>query len=160
MATVLKINRQVEKIVVPGGDGPDTVLEVSTDDKSVEATLHLVGNAMDRFAAAQSRLDAADGEEEAAQARDAMARLFKRTISAIVGKEGWEAILLHIGGGERADPRENVITLGEVFAALVTFIYERCTSKQLRDAGVYLSAEADAARPRKRGKGGKGGKAR
>lgn len=142
MPTILNINREVEKIVIPGdANQEDTVLEVFTDDKSIEQTLHQVGNAIDRFAALQSKLDKAEDEEAVKEQQEAIARLFKRTISAIVGKDGWQKILEYIGDGEPVDPTNNIMTIGEVFAALVTWLYERCTSKQLRDAGVRFERE-------------------
>lgn len=142
MSTILKINKEVEKIIIPTEDGSDDIiLEVFTDDKSIAQTLHQVGNAMDRFSALQSKLDKAADKGEVDEAQQAMARLFKRSITAIVGKDGWEKILCFIGDGQPADPTNNIITLGEVFAALVTWLYERCTSKQLRDAGIYFKRE-------------------
>ena len=142
MSTILKINKEVEKIIIPSEDGSDDViLEVFTDDKSITQTLHQVGNAMDRFAALQSKLDKAANEGEVTEAQQTMARLFKRSITAIVGKDGWDKILCFIGDGKPADPANNIITLGEVFAALVTWLYEHCTSKQLRDAGIYFKRE-------------------
>lgn len=142
MATILNINREVEKIIIPGEEGQeDTILEVFTDDKSTEQTLHQVGNAMDRFAVLQSKLDKAQNEEAIKEQQDAMVRLFKRTISAIVGTDGWNKILEYIGDGKPADPANNILNLGEIFAALVTWLYERCTSKQLRNAGIKFERE-------------------
>lgn len=142
MATILNINREVEKIIIHGEEGQeDTILEVFTDDKSIEQTLHQVGSAMDRFAVLQSKLDKAQNEEAIKEQQDAMVRLFKRTISAIVGTDGWNKILEYIGDGKPADPANNILNLGEIFAALVTWLYERCTSKQLRNAGVKFERE-------------------
>lgn len=142
MATILNINREVEKIIIPGEEGQEnTILEVFTDDKSIEQTLHQVGNAMDRFAVLQSKLDKAQNEEAIKEQQDAMVRLFKRTISAIVGTDGWNKILEYIGDGKPADPANNILNLGEIFAVLVTWLYERCTSKQLRNAGIKFERE-------------------
>ena len=142
MATILNINREVEKIIIPGEEGQEnTILEVFTDDKSIEQPLHQVGNAMDRFAVLQSKLDKAQNEEAIKEQQDAMVRLFKRTISAIVGTDGWNKILEYIGDGKPADPANNILNLGEIFAALVTWLYERCTSKQLRNAGIKFERE-------------------
>lgn len=142
MATILNINREVEKIIIPGEEGQeDTILEVFTDDKSIEQTLHQVGNAMDRFAVLQSKLDKAQDEEAIKEQQEAMVRLFKRTISAIVGTDGWNKVLEYIGDGKPADPANNILNLGEIFAALVTWLYERCTSKQLRNAGIKFERE-------------------
>lgn len=142
MSTILKINKAVEKIIIPTDDDQeDIVLQVFTDDKNIELTLHQVGNAMDRFAALNKKLETAENEEDTAKAQEAMARLFKRTISAIVGEDGWNTILTYIGDGKPADPAQNILTLGEVFAALVTWLYDHCTSKQLRNAGVYFQKE-------------------
>ena len=147
MATILNINREVEKIVIPGDEGEgDTILEVFTDDKSIEQTLHQVGNAMDRFAALQSKLDKAEDEEAIKEQQEAMVRLFKRTISSIVGTDGWNKVLEYIGDGKPADPMNNILNLGEIFAALVTWLYERCTSKQLRNAGIEFKREMPKAK--------------
>lgn len=142
MSTILKINKEVEKIIIPTeGDQEDITLQVFTDDKSIDLMLHQVGNAMDRFAALNSKIEKAESEEDATKSREAMARLFKRTITAIIGEDGWNKILTYIGDGTPADPANNILTLGEVFAALVTWLYEHCTSKQLRNAGIYFQRE-------------------
>lgn len=149
MSTILKINKEVEKIIIPtDGESDDIVFEVRTDDNNITQTLHRIGNAMDRFSALQTRLDGAESENEIEEIQQAMARLFKRSISAIVGKDGWKQILCFIGDGKPVDPAKNIITLGEVFAALVTWLYEHCTSKQLRDAGIYFQREAPKAKKR------------
>lgn len=142
MSTIFRINREIEKIIVPTEDDQeDIVFQIFTDDKSIELMLHQVGNAMDRFAALQSKLDKAASKEDVTKAQDAMVRLFKRTITAIIGEEGWNQILTYIGDGTPIDPAQNILTLGEVFAALVTWLYDHCTSQQLRNAGVYLKNE-------------------
>lgn len=153
MSTVLKINKQIEKIIIPSDDGEDVVLEVSTDDNNIGRTLHLVGNAMDKFATLQKKMDSAEDEAQLDESKEAITHLFKRCISAIVGDDGWKKILEFIGDGKAVDPKENILTLGEVFAALVTWLYQHCTSQQLRSAGVYLQRETTKkAKPRKRGK--------
>lgn len=143
MATTLKINRQVETIKVNDEDGSELYAwKVSTDDDSLQRTLNMVGNAMDRFAAIQKKIDRAQEDAEAAaEAKAAMVRLLKRTVSAIIGNQGWNDVLTYIGDGKPCDPEKNIANIGEVFAALTTWLYEHCTSKQLRDAGIYFDGE-------------------
>lgn len=143
MATTLKINRQVETIKVDNPDG-STAYEwrIATDDKNLVKMLHMVGNAMDRFATLQRKIDDEKlSAEERAEAENAMVKLMKRIVSAIIGEQGWADVLEYIGDGVPCDPAKNIINIGEVFAALVTWLYEHCTSKQLREAGVYFQAE-------------------
>ena len=158
MATILSINKENEKIVIPVEDGDDVVLSVITSDKNIETVLHKVGNAISKFQTLSKNIELATGDEDVEQAKDALVNLMKRTISAIVGKKGWEDILSFIGDGTPVDPKENIMTLGEVFAALVTWLYDHCSNKQLRAAGVYLQNQtknlpkAKPARPRKKRK--------
>lgn len=153
MATILKINKQIEKIIIPSDDGENVVLEVATNDANIGVILHLVGNAMDKFSTLQKNMDTAEDEVQLDEAKEAITHLFKRCISAIVGDDGYKKILEFIGDGKAIDPKENILTLGEVFAALVTWLYQHCTSQQLRNAGVYLQKETTKqAKPRKRGK--------
>lgn len=143
MATTLKINRQIETIKVTDPDGT-TAYEwrIPTDDESMETMLHMVGNAMDRSAAIQKKIDRAQEDAEAAaEAKAAMVRLLKRTVSAIIGNQGWNDVLTYIGDGKPCDPEKNIANIGEVFAALTTWLYEHCTSKQLREAGIYFERE-------------------
>ena len=143
MATTLKINRQTETIKVDNPDGTTACeWKIATDDASMEKRLRMVGDAMDRFAAIQAKIDKAGEDAEAAkEAKAAMARLMKRTVSAIIGADGWNDVLAYIGDGEPCDPEKNIANIGEVFAALVTWLYEHCTSKQLREVGVLFERE-------------------
>ncbi len=141
MATILNINKEYEEIIIPGGEGEDVVLSVCTSDANIEATLHKVGNAIDRFQVLSSNVNLASSEDDLEQAKDALSNLIARTTSAIVGEQGWLDILTFIGDGTPVDPKENISTLGEVFAALVTWLYDHCSNKQLRAAGVYLQRE-------------------
>lgn len=143
MATVLKINRQVEIIEVRDESGEVAYAwEVETDDKSITKTLNMVGGAMDKFSALQTSIDNAENDEERKQQEEAMTRLLKRCITAIIGGNGYNDVLAYIGGDYgAADPSENIVNLGEVFAALCTWLYEHCTSKQLREVGVYFESE-------------------
>lgn len=143
MATsTIKINRSVEHIVVRDEDGEVAYRwKVRTDDASLERITHLVGDAMSRFHALSDELGAAESDEERKRASEAMARLFKRTTCAIIGEQGWEDVLAYIGDGEPVDPTEHVNDLGEVFAALVNWLWEHCSNKQLREAGVYFQGQ-------------------
>lgn len=142
MAELIRINRAVETIEVRDEDGEVACSwKVRTDDESLERTLRMVGGAMDRFAALNAEMAQAETDEERKQAVDAMVRLFKRTITAIIGEQGWHDVLAYIGDGEECDPAANIANLGEVFAALTTWLWNHCSSKQLREAGVYFTAE-------------------
>lgn len=142
MAELIRINRAVETIEVRDEDGKVACSwKVRTDDESLERTLRMVSGAMDRFAALNAEMAQAETDEERKQAVDAMVRLFKRTITAIIGEQGWHDVLAYIGDGEECDPAVNISNLGEVFAALTTWLWNHCSSKQLREAGVYFTAE-------------------
>ena len=142
MADLIRINRAVETIEVRDEDGDVACSwKVRTDDESLERTLRMVSGAMDRFAALNVEMAQAETDEERKQAVDAMVRLFKRTITAIIGEQGWHDVLAYIGDGEECDPAANISNLGEVFAALTTWLWNHCSSKQLREAGVYFTAE-------------------
>lgn len=142
MAELIRINRAAETIEVRDEDGEVACSwTVKTDDASLERTLRMVGNAMDRFGALSAEAAQAETDEERQKATDTMVRLFKRTITAIIGEQGWHDVLAYIGDGEECDPAENITNLGEVFAALVTWLWNHCSSKQLREAGVYFAAE-------------------
>ncbi|WP_294162250.1 hypothetical protein [uncultured Senegalimassilia sp.] len=142
MAELIRINRAVETIEVRDEDGEVACSwKVRTDDESLERTLRMVGNAMDRFAALNDEMAQAETDEERQKAAETMVRLFKRTITAIIGEQGWHDVLAYIGDGEECDPAANISNLGEVFAALTTWLWNHCSSKQLREAGVYFTAE-------------------
>lgn len=160
MATqTIKINRSLEHIVVRDEDGAVACdWEVRTDDASMQRMTSLVGDAMDRFHALSDELGAAESDEDRKRATGAMARLFKRTTCAIIGEQGWEDVLTYIGDGEPVDPAEHVNDLGEVFAALVSWLWEHCSNKQLREAGVYFKGQQQGLpknRAARRSKGGK-----
>ena len=87
MATILSINKENEKIVIPVEDGDDVVLSVNTGDKNIETVLHKVGNAISKFQTLSKNIELATGDEDVEQAKDALVNLMKRTISAIVGKK-------------------------------------------------------------------------
>lgn len=152
MATVIKLNKQVEQVVIECGDD-ELEIGIPTDDASIDRMLSMVGNAMDRFASIQRTIDEATDQgdpEKADKATDAMVRLERRVITAIVGEDGYEAILaLMSDDGEQVDPAENIVNVGEVLAGLVTWLYEHCTSKQLREAGVYVQRQSKSM-PKKR----------
>lgn len=142
MAELIRINRAVETIEVRDENGDVACSwKVRTDDENLERTLRMVGNAMDRFAALNDEMTQAETDEERQKAAETMARLFKRTITAIIGEQGWHDVLAYIGDGEECDPAANIANLGEVFAALTTWLWNHCSSKQLREAGVYFTAE-------------------
>ena len=142
MAELIRINRAVETIEVRDENGDVACSwKVRTDDENLERTLRMVGNAMDRFAALHDEMTQAETDEERQKAAETMARLFKRTITAIIGEQGWHDVLAYIGDGEECDPAANIANLGEVFAALTTWLWNHCSSKQLREAGVYFTAE-------------------
>lgn len=142
MAKTLNVNRRVEKINIKDSDG-EIVYEwsVRTDDKSLEAMLKGIGNAMERTAAVQSKLESAETPEEMQEQRQILIKLMRRSISSIIGERGWKDILEWIGDGEEIDPTDYVMDIGEVFAALITWLYDKCTTKQLRAAGAYFKGE-------------------
>lgn len=143
MDTVLDINRKHEKIRVE--EGGRTVLEwrIATDDKSIEDMIAKIGNAVDRAHILVEKEAEAETDEERREANDMIVRLQKRVITAIIGADGYRDVLTYIGDGEPCDPSENIRNIGEVFAALCVWLYERCTSKQLREMGVYFQREDD-----------------
>lgn len=143
MATqTIRINRSVEKIVVRDEEGePLYTWKVRTDDASMERMTRMVGDAMERFHALSDELDADGGEEERKRAADAMVRLFKRNTCAIIGEQGWQDVLEYIGDGEEIDPADYLSDLGEVFAALCNWLWDHCSNKQLREAGVYFQGQ-------------------
>lgn len=149
--STIKINREVEHITVKNDDG-EVMFDwaVKTDDKSLAQMLHLVGNAMDRAGKYSQKAAEAETPEDIAELNEMTARLFRRTISAIIGPEGYQDVLTYIGDGEPCDPANNIANIGEVFASLCTWLYSRCTSKQLREAGVYFEAESRKARRAKK----------
>ena len=143
MATqAIKINRSVERIVVRDEDGePLYTWKVRTDDASMERMTHMAGDAMDRFHALSDELGAAESDEDRKRAADAMVRLFKRTACSIIGEQGWRDVLEYIGDGEEIDPADYISDLGEVFAALCSWLWEHCSNKQLREAGVFFQGQ-------------------
>lgn len=69
MATVIKINKQVEQVVIECG-GDELEIGIPTDDASIDRMVSMVGNAMDRFASIQKTIDEATGsgdEDKAAR---------------------------------------------------------------------------------------------
>lgn len=141
MATILKINRQQETIKVE--DGGETLYEwtVQTDDDNLNRTLNMVGNAMIRAQEMTEMQSAAKTPEEIEKANGDLVKLQKRVISAIIGADGYQDVLCYIGDGEPCDPAKNIVNIGDVFGALCVWLYEHCTSKQLRDAGIYFDGE-------------------
>lgn len=155
MATVIKLNKQVEHVIVESG-GDELDIEIRTDDESIERTVKMVGNALDRFSSIQREIDEAaetGDQEKVDKATDAMVRLEKRVIVAIAGEGAYEGILsLMSDDGEPVDPAENIVNLGEVLAGLVTWLYDHCTSMQLREAGVYVERQSRNVPKRRKGK--------
>lgn len=158
--TIIQLNRKTETITVADSYGnPVLSWEIPTDDKSMEAMLQKVASSLDRFSAVQKQIDEALDEGEEARAKDAMAHLIQRVVSAILGADAWQQILAYIGDGEPVDPRDYIIDLGEILAALVTWLYHHCTSEQLRAAGALFDEvnatewkPNTAAKPKKKGK--------
>lgn len=148
MAMTLKINRQFETIEVENPDGSIACSwQVATDDASLTSMLYRVGNAMDRFAALQLK---PDGDAPDEKTKEATVRLLKRTISAIIGEDGYDDVLRYIGDGEPCDANNNIVNIGEVFAALCTWLYEHCSSKQLREAGITFKKAETSNRAQRR----------
>lgn len=142
MATILKINRQIETIKVE--DNGETLYEweVATDDKSIEQMLSKIGSSLDRAHTLVDKEAKAKNDEERAEANAMIVRLQKRVITSVIGSQGYLDVLEYIGGEYGpADPSENIRNIGDIFAALCVFVYERCTSKQLREVGVYFERE-------------------
>ncbi len=138
----LQFNRSVEYINIPDDDG-ETLYEwgVKTDDESLQTMLVRVGNAFERAKQLSDAADAATTPEELEAANAEIVKLQKRVISAIIGPDGYEDILEYIGDGEKVDPSKHIRTIGDVFGSLCVWLYERCTSKQLREAGIYFEGE-------------------
>lgn len=152
MAHVIKLTKEVEDIDIVTDDEVVT-FRIKTDDESITRMLNLVGNAMDRFASLQHKIDTVESEEDGAEAEQAMVRLLKRCIIAIVGEDGYNIILVLMSDdGNPVDPAKNLSNIGEVFATLVTWLYDRCTSKQLREAGVYFEKQTSSMPKRKKKK--------
>ena len=140
--STIKINRLVEHIEVRDEDGELAYRwEVRTDDASMERMTHMVGDAMSRFHALSDELRAAEADEDRERAASAMVHLFRRTACAIIGEQGWEDVLEYIGDGEPVDPAQHINDLGEVFAALCNWLWDHCSNKQLREAGVYFGGQ-------------------
>lgn len=140
--TTLHLNRRTETINVKDENG-DVVLswDIPTDDKHLEIMLKTVGNAMSRFNAIWSKVSKAADKGEEQEQREALVRLMRRTTTAILGQDAWNELLEYMGDGEPVDPKDYIMDLGEVLAALCTWLYQRCTSQQLREAGVFFKAE-------------------
>lgn len=149
---LIKLNKQTEHIDIKAGEEVVT-FSVKTDDDNIERMLTMVGNSMDRFASLQHKMDTIENEDEVAEAKNAMVRLQKRCITAIVGEEGYNDILLLLSDDdEPVDPAKNIVNIGEVFAALCTWLYDHCTSKQLREAGIYFQKQNIPNKKRKKRK--------
>lgn len=140
--TTLHLNRRVETINIQNEYG-EAVLswQIPTDDKHLEIMLKAVGDAMSRFSAVWSKIEKAADKGEEDEAKSAMVHLLKRTVTAILGQDAWSEILDYMGDGVEIDPADYIMDLGEIFAALCTWLYERCTSQQLRDAGIFFRQE-------------------
>lgn len=147
MATTLRINRQTEIIKVEDDGEALYEWEVPTDDASVERMLGLVGSAIQSAATLTSAQDGAKTEEERDKATADLVKLQKRVISAIIGPDGYTDVLTYIGDGKPCDPKKNIVNIGDVFGALCVWLYERCTAKQLREAGVYFERERTIKQP-------------
>lgn len=140
--TTLQVNKRRETIGIEGADGePLYEWTVSTDDDSLQKMLNRVQNAFLRAQDLEEKASSAKTPEEAREANEATVKLQRRAISAIIGEEGYNDILEYIGDGEPVDPYDHIITIGDVFGALCVWLYERCTAKQLREAGVYFERE-------------------
>lgn len=140
--TTIQLNRKTENITITDSYGnPVLSWEIATDDKSMEAMLQKVASSLSRFAAIQKQIDEALDEGEEARAKEAMARLIQRLISAILGADAWQDILCYIGDGEAVNPQDYIMDLGEIFAALATWLYHHCTSEQLRAAGALFDEQ-------------------
>ncbi len=134
---------------------PDTPhWRIPMDDKSIDALMRKVGNAIDRAHALSQQEAGALTEDEATEAREQIVRLQKRVIVAFLGVEGYDEILRWLSSDDNpVDPKDHIIAIGDVFAALLLVLEDRATSKRLRKAGEILEREADKARKRPRKKG-------
>lgn len=140
--TTLQINKRQEIIGIEDENGePLYEWVVDTDDDSIQRMLNRVQNAFLRAPDLEEKARNAKTEEEAREANEATVKLQRRGISAIIGEQGYNDILEYIGDGEPVDPYDHIITIGDVFGTLCVWLYERCTSKQLREAGLYMQAE-------------------
>lgn len=167
--TNLQINKRQETIGIEGPNGePLYEWVVDTDDESLQKMLNRVQNAFLRAPDLEEKARNAETPEEVREANEATVKLQRRGISAIIGEDGYNDILEYIGDGEPVDPYDHIITIGDVFGTLCVWLYERCTSKQLREAGMFLQAEQrrtggqwvpnNRANRRKPGKGKKKGR--
>jgi len=140
--TTLQVNRKSERINIRDDDGRVAYeWEVATDDESLQTMLVRVGNAFERAKELADASDAATTPEELEQTTKEIVKLQKRVISAIIGPQGYQDILEYIGDGEAVDPARYIRNVGDVFGSLCVWLYQRCTSKQLREAGVYFEGE-------------------
>lgn len=140
--TTLQVNKKQETIGIEDADG-EVLYEwtVNTDDDSLQKMLNRVQNAFLRAPDLEEKAANAKTPEEAREANEATVKLQRRAISAIIGEQGYNDILEYIGDGEPVDPYDHIITIGDVFGSLCMWLYERCTSKQLREAGLFMQAE-------------------
>ena len=140
--TRLQINKKQEIIGIEDEHGePLYEWVVNTDDDSLQKMLNRVNNAFLRAPDLQEKAANATTPEEAREANEATVKLQRRGISAIIGEAGYNDILEYIGDGVPVDPYDHIITIGDVFGSLCVWLYERCTAKQLREAGLYFEAE-------------------
>ena len=161
--TNLQVNKKQEIIGIEDANGePLYEWAVNTDDDSLQKMLNRVQNAFLRAPDLEEKARNAKTPEEAREANEATVKLQKRGISAIIGERGYNDILEYIGDGEPVDPYDHIITIGDVFGTLCVWLYERCTAKQLREAGLYVQAEqrrtGGAWAPKNRAGGKKAGK--
>lgn len=141
MATVLRINRQTEIINVQDGEETLYSWEIPTDDESIDRMLGMVGSAIESAESLTDKQNSAKTDDEREKAEKDLVKLQKRVISAIIGSDGYNDVLTYIGDGKPCDPAKNIVNIGDVFGALCVWLYEHCTAKQLREAGVYFEVE-------------------
>lgn len=154
MPTTINVNRQIETIRIEENGNTLYSWEVATDDESVIAMLAEITGALDRAQALVHMAGGAD-EAEAQAAKKSLVLLQKRAISAVIGEQGYHDVLCHIGNGTPCDPAENIRNIGDVFAELCMWVYERCTPRILGEASAIASSnlkKKPKKRPKKKGK--------
>ena len=145
MATIT-VHRQTERIEVKDEDGGVAfALELRTDDGSLERMLAETQAALDDYQRSVPDGSAAEGDDAA----QAAARMQRRCITSIAGEDGYHETLAYIGGGAECDPAENLNNVGEVWGALMVWLYDRVARSGIADAAEYLGSQARRRRQQK-----------
>jgi hypothetical protein len=134
----ITVHRQTERVDVRDDDGEVALtLELRTDDRSLERMLAETKEALDAYEK-EVPGDLDDAGEAGVQAA---ARLQRRCITSIAGERGYQDILEYIGDGEPCDPADNLNNVGEVWSALLMWLYDRMARSGLTEGADYFNAQ-------------------